>query len=332
MQKKIGITAIICTYNGSERIEPTLQHLLCQKNTHFEWEIILIDNASTDNTTQVARHILTTQNPQSIPYRLETEPTPGVGNARKLGFKIAKFEFICFVDDDNWLNNNYLHTAFDIMQQNPNLAACGGKGTAVANTPLPKWFKRFERVYACGKQNDTEGLVSDKQMYLYFAGCVVRLSAWQKLQEANFTLTQLSRTGTQLTSGEDVEICQAFRLAGYQLYYSPNLCFQHFMTENRLNTTYLKKLFKALPSSAPISRMYTKAVLKQTPTPYSTAILETFAACLFFCIKALISFQFLEFQMFYIYFKNRFLFLIKNKTSYNNTRNNIIQLQKNLQQ
>ncbi|NJN42415.1 MAG: glycosyltransferase [Flammeovirgaceae bacterium] len=50
-----GVSVIICCYNSSSRIEKTLEHLFQQKtNSRLHWEIILVDNASTDQTKATA--------------------------------------------------------------------------------------------------------------------------------------------------------------------------------------------------------------------------------------------------------------------------------------
>jgi glycosyltransferase involved in cell wall biosynthesis len=57
---KSGVSVIICCYNSEKRIEEVLHHLDKQKDTnHFLWEIILVDNASTDNTAEIARNTWT---------------------------------------------------------------------------------------------------------------------------------------------------------------------------------------------------------------------------------------------------------------------------------
>ena len=54
-----GISVIICCYNSSLRLDETLKHLINQKTHGFNWELIVVDNASTDNTEAYARLVLT---------------------------------------------------------------------------------------------------------------------------------------------------------------------------------------------------------------------------------------------------------------------------------
>jgi glycosyltransferase involved in cell wall biosynthesis len=50
-----GVSIIICAYNASKRIVPTLQHLQNQQfNKPISWEVIVVDNASDDNTSEIA--------------------------------------------------------------------------------------------------------------------------------------------------------------------------------------------------------------------------------------------------------------------------------------
>ena len=74
-----GISVIICCYNSVERIEPTLQHLYAQKGLPTtEWEVILVDNASTDNTASVATGIWESFPGDKPTFKVLTEVTPGL--------------------------------------------------------------------------------------------------------------------------------------------------------------------------------------------------------------------------------------------------------------
>jgi glycosyltransferase involved in cell wall biosynthesis len=55
---KLGISVIVCCYNSEKRLADTLAHLLNQKTNSFDWEIIIVDNASTDTTNILSQKIL----------------------------------------------------------------------------------------------------------------------------------------------------------------------------------------------------------------------------------------------------------------------------------
>src|SRR6185437_11337360 len=100
-----GISVIICCYNSATRITPTLQHLFNQKGISLSsWEIIVVDNASTDNTCEKAIEIWESFGPGKPDFKVISEPTPGLSAARQKGINEALYDYVLFCDDDNWLD------------------------------------------------------------------------------------------------------------------------------------------------------------------------------------------------------------------------------------
>ncbi|WP_417238829.1 glycosyltransferase [Bizionia sp.] len=244
-----GVSIIICTYNGKARLAETLQHLVVQK-LDVPCEVILVDNASTDGTKKFA-DVWWAANGQAVPinFRSYVQPKPGKSYAQELGYDKAQFDYLLICDDDNWLCDTYVQTAFDIMTANPNIGALGGMCDAVFEGPKPDWFDAYKRFYAVGKQAAFSGDVTEHVGYLYGAGMVLRASHWKELQALGFEHLLSCRKGDSLSSGGDTEYCFALRLLGYSIWYDERLYFKHFMTEGRLNLFYLSRLRKAMAYS-----------------------------------------------------------------------------------
>src|SRR6187402_822059 len=98
----LGFSIIVCTYNGASRLEQTIKHLagLTIPPGH-KTELILVDNASTDNTVAI------------------TQKRQGKGFAIETGYDAASYSYILTVDDDNWLDADYLTIATRLFQQHP---------------------------------------------------------------------------------------------------------------------------------------------------------------------------------------------------------------------
>jgi len=129
MENNTGLSIMIPTYNASSLLKETLAHLSHQEfSTPINWEIVLVDNASTDNTIQVAQEIWKNSN---VPMKIVRELRPGVAYARKTGFKNSNYEFISFIDQDNWAEPDYVEKAFQSIASKPNAGAVGVSSQAV---------------------------------------------------------------------------------------------------------------------------------------------------------------------------------------------------------
>ena len=84
-QKLLGVSIAICTFNGEERLPATISHLKRQStDKRLDWEVIVIDNASTDSTARVARECWGDDGP--APMRIIHEPRLGLVHARERAF------------------------------------------------------------------------------------------------------------------------------------------------------------------------------------------------------------------------------------------------------
>ncbi|RZK45254.1 MAG: glycosyltransferase [Hymenobacter sp.] len=241
---KNGITVLICTHNGAKLLPPTLRHLAAQQMPpNLGWEILLISNASTDDTLAMAPR-LWEELGSPAPMRVLNEPRPGKHFALPRGYIEAHYPYVCIVDDDNWLSPNYLQLAHEIIDANPEIGALGGTPEAVCEISPPSWFERYSGHYAIGRQAAESGDVSMKHGFICGAGCVIRQSAWQQVQAAGFETLLVKYPGGRV-SGDDVENCFALRLAGYSIWFDDRLLFKHFISANRLQWAYLYSLYRS---------------------------------------------------------------------------------------
>lgn len=112
------ITVIVATYNRSKSLKDVLTSLMHQKcELPFDYEVIVVDNASTDNTHEVVM-MYKSEFRERLKYVLEIER--GKSSAMNRGVKEASGEMVAVIDDDciaseNWVNliGNY----FKIIQR-----------------------------------------------------------------------------------------------------------------------------------------------------------------------------------------------------------------------
>ncbi|MCB1866194.1 MAG: glycosyltransferase family 2 protein [Chromatiales bacterium] len=235
-----GVTVVVCCHNSAQRLPQTLAALAVQQLADARpWEVLVVDNASTDNTREVARQCWSSDAP--APLRCVEERELGVGPAREAGFGAARYPYVSFVDDDNWPEPDWVERVAQTLDRHPEVGAVGGLNSVAHETPLPAWFETFQGCYAIGPQG-APGDVTDSRGFLWGAGLSVRRAAWAALRAEGTAPLVQGRRGDRLLSGEDSELCIHLTRRGWRLYYEPTLRLQHFMPAERLCWSYLCRL------------------------------------------------------------------------------------------
>lgn len=224
----------------------------------INWEIIVIDNASTDDTASVSQKEWLQYNLPDISFTILNEPRPRKYYALATGVENAKYEYIIICDDDNWLDRTYLGQAYETIHSNPLFGAVGGQGIAVSDKELPGWFWEIQNNYATGAQMEGSGDISAKG-YLWGAGMIFRRSLYKKVND-NLPSLLLGPTQEETARAEDVELCMRFLLAGYRLYYDAKLIFSHYIEPGKLIDNYREKLLDVSEYENRILNLYRKQI------------------------------------------------------------------------
>ena len=254
-----GISVIVCCYNSASRLQPTLEHLYSQSSINTtQWEIIIVNNASTDDTAKKAEEIWSSFGLPKPPFRVVFEKNPGLSSARSTGIRESRFKYVAFCDDDNWLSPNYLYYSLRTMKSEPEIGALGGIGMPVfERSPPPHFWENQYHTLAVGKQCYKEGDITQERGVLYGAGMVLNKEAYNTLlKEFKFKFLVSDRIGNSLMSSGDHELCLALKRIGYKIYYSETLQFEHFIPENRTTLPYYKKLFLSFGKSEAMLHPY----------------------------------------------------------------------------
>jgi len=233
-----GVSVVICCYNSRDRIEETLHHLANQRRVPgADYEFVLVDNNSTDDTVEAAKKYWSSMR-QPFPMRVVAENKPGLSFARITGVRAATHEHIVFCDDDNRLDEDYLATAHRHFEEMNDVAVIGGVGIADFEGEPPEWFARVNGFgYAVGDEQRHTGYVES----VYGAGMAVRKSVFlEVIDEENLSLAD--RTGYELSSGGDTEVCLQIAKAGYRIYLDRDMTFEHYLPQSRLTWEYYLRL------------------------------------------------------------------------------------------
>jgi len=113
-QRKPEVSVIIPAYNGARYICECIESVLNQTYRHFE--IIVIDDGSTDNTREVLEPYIRNS---SIRYFYQDNAGPGA--ARNFGIKYAQGSYISFCDQDDWYEKDSLEHRLNLYEKHPEL-------------------------------------------------------------------------------------------------------------------------------------------------------------------------------------------------------------------
>lgn len=234
----IGISIIICCHNSENVISETLQFLAVQSLRGVSAEIILVDNNCTDGTVEVALHSWQSLG-NHYPMKVVNEEMPGLNYARKRGISDCSFSYLIFCDDDNRLSPSYVIEVFNEFEKTTKVGILGGWSTGTFEIEKPGWFEFVETAYAVGGKIDED---VNNVYYVWGAGMALRTELAKNIFSEKFKT--VDRSGTTLTSGGDLEICDLARKHGYEVKKLKSLKFQHYITKERLIWTYCLRLFE----------------------------------------------------------------------------------------
>lgn len=228
-----GVSVIICCYNSASRLPETIKHLALQQvPPEIPWEVIVVDNASTDNTKQTAQHEWNKYAVKNAGFSIVEQLTPGLSFARKRGIEQAQFEYLLFCDDDNWLFDDYVSIIFNTLSADLKIGVLGGCGIIEAEQPACMTLDELKQLAVSGYQDWAE-----TQHWVYGAGSAYRKTLLINLYQHNWEQITTGRIGGKLLSGEDVEICFITFLLGYKIVASDKLLFKHFVPLKRQQNT-----------------------------------------------------------------------------------------------
>jgi glycosyltransferase involved in cell wall biosynthesis len=245
-------SVVIPTFNGAQRLPRVLAALAAQTADDESFEVLVVDNASTDDTAKVALGDMATRRlrDRGIELRVVGEPRQGQTYARITGVKKAKSELICFLDDDNIPEREYVANGLKLFE-NPAFGLIVSQIYARWELEPPRSIEKREHLFAVNKglgESPIDWGAVGTMVPTVTAGMWVR-------REAFLTAIPWDRPdllvsgrigGGQLVGGEDIELGVLIGKAGYHRGYAPSLRIAHEIPQWRLETRYVRRLIEAI--------------------------------------------------------------------------------------
>ncbi len=232
------LTAIICTYNRAKYIGGLLESVAKNDLAKSAYEIVLVDNNSTDNTREICEAFAKAH--KDVQFRYVLEPEQGLSAARNKGIKEAKGDVIVYIDDDALVDTDYLRTYAEWFEAHPETMACGGPIEPLYETKEPSWMTPYTKALLTAWMNYGDKVREyPKGRYPGGGNAAYRKEVFDKVGLFN---TALGRKGGNLMGSEEKDIFDKMHSLGMQVLYLPTPILHHIIPQAKLEPDYFNRL------------------------------------------------------------------------------------------
>ena len=234
----IKYSIVIPTLNQSSKLRKCLFNLSVLNFEPSLFEILLVDNGSTDNTKEVSRSF--SKNIQNLHYHFCLDP--GLMAARHMGCNKAKGEILCYIDDDSLVDKDWLQGIADAFSYKE-VVLVGGACIPEYKTEPPYWVEYFWNTTEYGKVNGFLSLIDfgSKRIDInpgYVFGCNYSVRKKIFLELGGTHPDYLPEKYSQFQGdGEGGLSGKIYRL-GYKAIYDPRVKIRHLIPSSRLTVEY----------------------------------------------------------------------------------------------
>ena len=232
------LSIIVCTYNRDKYLYGALQCIAENGFPSDSYEIILVNNMSTDNTgAECQRFRLDYPN---VNFHYFVEASQGLSYARNRGIKESRGETLLFLDDDSYIQKDYLKNLQRQLNDHPEADAFGGKIDPVfESSETPKWLSKWNYSWVSAIDLGEKVCQFKGKAFPIGANMGIRKAMLDKTGAFN---TQLGRSKKNLMGGEEKDLFERIQQQGGLIYYFPDVVVNHVIPPTRTTKDYVKRL------------------------------------------------------------------------------------------
>ena len=170
------ISVLLASYNGADLLQRTLDGYAALGNPGFDWQIIVVDNASTDNTQDVLSAYQ-----DKLPLTSLFEANAGKNRALNKGIPHLTSDIVILTDNDSIPHEGFLNKWVDAFEKQPDIDVFGASIAPLFDVDMPKWMlehkPRFIELYAL-RENIPDGPIGAD--YIFGPNMAVRKSVFER--------------------------------------------------------------------------------------------------------------------------------------------------------
>lgn len=225
MNKKLSI--IICTYNRSKYLHYALESLVNQTEEKNNFEVLVIDNNSSDNTKDIFD-----QFKDKLPVKYFLEKKQGLSHARNRGIKESKYNLVAFLDDDAKAHKDWVKKGLQVADREK-AEIFGGPIFPYYETDKVKWFKDEYEI----RNNGDNPRYLDKG-YLSGSNIFFNKDIFNKIGLFD---PEYGMKGDKISVGEETKLQNLANELNIKRFYHPELLVYHLVPEYKMKVLYFVK-------------------------------------------------------------------------------------------
>ena len=232
------LSIVICSYNRASYISGALDSLYHQSAGLDNFEAIIVDNNSTDNTADVFKQWRSSHANGSFTYL--TEPKQGASFARNTGANSAKGQWLCFMDDDAIANEVYVENIIKHIKTTPEAIGFGGRIIPKYIPSEPEWMSYYVSSLVGNFDYAPTACAFENGKYPLESNMIVKKDIYDSIGGFNTQLPGV--VGTLRIGGEGKELFYKLLAQGHTIYYDPAICVHHVVEVKKLTPEYMYRV------------------------------------------------------------------------------------------
>lgn len=232
------LSIVICSYNRASYISGALDSLYHQSAGLDNFEAIIVDNNSTDNTAEVFKQWRSSHANGSFTYLIESKQ--GASFARNTGAEGAKGQWLCFMDDDAIANSNYVENIIKHIKTKPEAIGFGGRIIPKYIPSAPEWMSYYVSSLVGNFDYAPTACAFENGKYPLESNMIVKKDIYDSIGGFNTQLPGV--VGTLRIGGEGKELFYKLLALGHTIYYDPAICVEHVVEVKKLTPEYMYRV------------------------------------------------------------------------------------------
>ena len=238
MSDLLKISVVICTYNRSVYIKDAMVSLYNQTLSKDAYEVIIVNNNSTDRTQEVCEAFISSH-PEAHFYYFN-ESSQGASFARNTGAAHAGSPLLCFMDDDAIADKDYLERIVHFFEQYPDAGGLGGRIIPRYIPREPKWMSHYvSSLVGHFHYSDTVSVFAPNK-YPLESNMIIRKTDFDAINGFDPALPGV--VGTLRIGGEGKDFFFRLKALGRTIYYDPAIRVQHVVETVKLTREYMYRV------------------------------------------------------------------------------------------